>query len=84
MEMAQVAQQAAAASILGTGLLLGLRHGIDWDHIAAITDIASTTTTVGVAETTQQPQLSRVGRRSAILKSAPCGCRCSTHSNMQP
>lgn len=25
--------------------LLGFRHGIDWDHIAAITDITSTTTT---------------------------------------
>ena len=26
-------------ALLGTGLGLGLRHGIDWDHIAAITDI---------------------------------------------
>jgi len=26
-----------------TILLLGLRHGIDWDHIAAITDITSST-----------------------------------------
>src|SRR3989344_9066533 len=25
--------------LFGTTLLLGLRHGIDWDHIAAITDI---------------------------------------------
>lgn len=25
--------------ILGSSFLLGLRHGIDWDHIAAITDI---------------------------------------------
>jgi high-affinity nickel-transport protein len=36
-----------AASGFGFGLLvtalgLGLRHGIDWDHIAAITDIAGT------------------------------------------
>jgi cytochrome c biogenesis protein CcdA len=29
--------------ILITGLLLGFRHGFDWDHIAAITDITSTT-----------------------------------------
>jgi high-affinity nickel-transport protein len=29
--------------VLVTGLLLGIRHGIDWDHIAAITDITSTT-----------------------------------------
>jgi hypothetical protein len=26
-------------SLIGLGVLLGLRHGIDWDHIAAITDI---------------------------------------------
>ena len=28
-------------ALLGTGLGLGLRHGIDWDHIAAITDVTS-------------------------------------------
>ncbi len=28
--------------LIGTGLTLGLRHGIDWDHIAAITDVTST------------------------------------------
>jgi len=30
--------------VLGGALALGMRHGIDWDHIAAITDITSTTT----------------------------------------
>jgi high-affinity nickel-transport protein len=35
--------QAAAVELLGTALVLGVRHGIDWDHIAAITDITSTT-----------------------------------------
>ncbi len=30
-------------ALLGTALVLGLRHGIDWDHIAAITDITSST-----------------------------------------
>jgi high-affinity nickel-transport protein len=33
-----------------TGLLLGIRHGIDWDHIAAITDITSTTASASAAE----------------------------------
>lgn len=28
--------------IVGSSFLLGLRHGIDWDHIAAITDITGT------------------------------------------
>jgi high-affinity nickel-transport protein len=31
--------------VLGAALALGVRHGIDWDHIAAITDITSTTST---------------------------------------
>ena len=29
--------------LVGGALALGIRHGIDWDHIAAITDITSTT-----------------------------------------
>jgi hypothetical protein len=33
-----------------TGFLLGFRHGIDWDHIAAITDITSTTAAAGMAD----------------------------------
>jgi high-affinity nickel-transport protein len=36
--------------VLVTGLLLGIRHGIDWDHIAAITDITSTTASGVAAE----------------------------------
>lgn len=28
-------------ALFGTGLGLGLRHGIDWDHIAAISDVTS-------------------------------------------
>ena len=46
----------AAIGILVTGLLLGIRHGIDWDHIAAITDITSTAAAAGVAEATHQEQ----------------------------
>ena len=39
---------AAGAGLLLTALLLGIRHGVDWDHIAAITDITSTTSTAEV------------------------------------
>lgn len=39
----EVAGPAGALSLLTTALVLGLRHGLDWDHIAAITDITSTT-----------------------------------------
>jgi high-affinity nickel-transport protein len=44
--------------VLLTGLFLGIRHGIDWDHIAAITDITSTTASARMAEAahTQQHQ----------------------------
>ena len=33
--------------VMGGAFALGLRHGIDWDHIAAITDITSTTAASG-------------------------------------
>ena len=39
----EIAAPAGSLGLLGTALALGLRHGIDWDHIAAITDITSTT-----------------------------------------
>ena len=40
-----VAATPQAIGLLVTACLLGIRHGIDWDHIAAITDITSTTAT---------------------------------------
>jgi high-affinity nickel-transport protein len=57
--MAAVATAATPAADLGillTGLLLGVRHGIDWDHIAAITDITSTTAAAGMAEAAHTDQ----------------------------
>lgn len=36
--------------LLTTALLLGIRHGIDWDHIAAIADITSTSAAAVAAE----------------------------------
>ena len=35
----------SAVAVVGGAFALGLRHGIDWDHIAAITDITSTSLT---------------------------------------
>jgi hypothetical protein len=46
----------AGIGVLVTGLVLGIRHGIDWDHIAAITDITSTTAAAGVAEAAHEEQ----------------------------
>jgi hypothetical protein len=36
--------------LLGLGFSLGLRHGIDWDHIAAITDITGSSVQIEEAE----------------------------------
>jgi high-affinity nickel-transport protein len=36
--------------LLATALVLGFRHGFDWDHLAAITDVTSTTATADAAE----------------------------------
>jgi hypothetical protein len=38
--------------VAGTGFLLGCRHGLDWDHIAAITDLTSANTDEGPAGAT--------------------------------
>ncbi len=46
----------AGIGVLLTGLALGIRHGIDWDHIAAITDITSTTAAARVAEAAHAEQ----------------------------
>jgi hypothetical protein len=46
----------AGIGVLVTGFALGIRHGIDWDHIAAITDITSTTSAAGVAEAAHAEQ----------------------------
>jgi hypothetical protein len=46
----------AGVGVLLTGLVLGIRHGIDWDHIAAITDITSTAAAAGVAEAAHAEQ----------------------------
>jgi high-affinity nickel-transport protein len=50
------APTAAGLGVLLTGLLLGIRHGIDWDHIAAITDITSTTAAAGMGEAAHAEQ----------------------------
>jgi hypothetical protein len=48
--IAQIDATPAGIGVLLTGLLLGIRHGIDWDHIAAITDITSTAAATSAAE----------------------------------
>jgi high-affinity nickel-transport protein len=41
---------AGTLGLIATALVLGIRHGFDWDHLAAITDVTSTTATADAAE----------------------------------
>ncbi len=47
---AGAAVSAGGLGLLVTAVLLGVRHGIDWDHIAAITDITSSTAAGGAGD----------------------------------
>src|SRR4051812_17668072 len=47
---------AGVFALLLTALVLGVRHGIDWDHLAAITDITSTTGAAEAAEVEHQDE----------------------------
>jgi cytochrome c biogenesis protein CcdA len=57
-------------SLAGLGIALGLRHGIDWDHLAAITDITSAS--VATDETTRESagSLSSLAKASALAPQA--------------
>ena len=59
--------------LLGAALTLGIRHGIDWDHIAAITDITGTVLNDArrsrPGETGVAPEPGRVTRRAIGLAS---------------
>jgi high-affinity nickel-transport protein len=44
------AETTGAVGLVATALALGFRHGFDWDHLAAITDVTSTTATADAAE----------------------------------
>ena len=56
LDLFAITTEAAGIGVLATGFALGLRHGIDWDHIAAITDITSTTAAAHAAETAHGEQ----------------------------
>ena len=63
-------------AILGGALALGIRHGIDWDHIAAITDITSATAMAPAQERGLAEERAIVLSRSGSsweLEGAPVG-----------
>jgi len=66
---------AAGAGVLVTGLLLGIRHGFDWDHIAAITDITSTTATADIGTEAHAAQHDAVGHVHAHGHGGPAELR---------
>ncbi len=62
-------------SLLFLGFALGLRHGIDWDHIAAITDITGSAITTDEAEeaykANSQSELSSRGSSAQMTLTKP-------------
>jgi cytochrome c biogenesis protein CcdA len=58
-------------SLAGLGIALGLRHGIDWDHLAAITDITSATVTTD--ETTRESADSLSSLPGATTRASQAG-----------
>ena len=52
---------AGTIALLLTAFTLGLRHGIDWDHLAAITDITSTTSAAEAAEVEHEEEHAHSG-----------------------
>ena len=61
----------AGFGVLVTRFVLGIRDGIDWDHIAAITDITSTTAAAGMAEAATRSSTARLSGAA----SRPRRCR---------
>lgn len=59
-------------AIMGGALALGIRHGFDWDHIAAIADITSATATEPEEESAPAV-LHTHAERSFAFDSAPAG-----------
>jgi hypothetical protein len=57
-------------SLAGLGIALGLRHGIDWDHLAAITDITSATVTTDGTTRESTDSLSSLARAAASAPQA--------------
>lgn len=70
-----VAGSFGAAGVLAGALALGIRHGIDWDHIAAITDITSTTTAFDADDErlAREPALMLTDERHHALLTAGAG-----------
>ena len=60
------AASVSSAGLLGTALVLGLRHGIDWDHVAAIADITGTVAAAS-PEAAGTPTRVATGRRALFL-----------------
>ncbi len=60
-------------ALAGLGISLGLRHGIDWDHIAAITDITGSVVTNEEANAAPIAQTAGGGTLTAAMATAGAG-----------
>lgn len=85
--VAEAAAVAASVSggiaVIGGAFALGLRHGIDWDHIAAITDITSSVATPDDADAvlTHEPGLQLTDERHHRLADAHTDAPSNRHGS---
>ena len=76
---------AGSLGVLGGALALGIRHGMDWDHIAAITDITSTTAAAEPANRQPEPvRYAMVPNERPVLAAAMEGASAGTAMFNQP
>jgi len=57
-------------SLAGLGIALGLRHGIDWDHLAAITDITSAAVTTDETTRERPDSMASLARTATLTPQA--------------
>ncbi len=67
------------AGLLGTALVLGIRHGFDWDNISAITDVTSTNAAADVAEEVHASAHASV--RATVRATARASARPAAHGD---
>jgi high-affinity nickel-transport protein len=72
--------------VLAAALALGIRHGIDWDHIAAITDITSTSAAAHDPDErwlVREPGVMLTDESHHSLAHLPGGAHAHTHAEVQ-
>jgi len=75
---------ATTIGVLGGALALGIRHGMDWDHIAAITDITSSTAVTGPVVGERRLEAAEHPREAHMLAAVAVGASGATSQYYAP